>query len=399
MGKQMGLFFSFPRFGEADKSLNKVVLIVSDRARIKIGITANAEADTHHTLWANGLGQNIAYLALLLQRLDIVDSVYIISCPDSESHPIAKIFGLHTITMDYAVANLDIVVEMGIRAAQPHQIEALRKRGGKTVTYIAGNTMVMNLEGLASRTEFTDWVNPLGWDAAWVTPQHWHTNRAYITLTRSKNTSIAPHIWDPICLNQSGYEIGRNLFYKTPEAKSWSLGCFDPNVNVVKTFHLPLLAAENAYRKSPELIENITLFCAKKLENTAHYRELVSSLQLGQDNKIIAESRYRLLDMIGKRVNAVVAHQWQNNLNYVYWEVLYLGWPLIHNSTEFADVGYYFPEFDPKKGGEIMCEGLENHDELRVKQADAIRQTLWRFSIENPQVQAKYSELIEEVLG
>lgn len=373
--------------------------MLSTRARIKIGITAGAEADAYHTLWANGLGQNIAYLALLLQRLDIVDSVSIISCPEAESHPIAKIFGLQTISMDYAVANLDIVIEMGIRAAQPHQIEALRKRGGKTVTYIAGNTMVMNLEGLAGRTEFTDWVNPLGWDAAWVTPQHWHTNRAYITLTRSKNTRLAPHIWDPICLNQSAFETGRNIFYRAPETKAWSLGCFDPNVNVVKTFHLPLLATENAYRARPDLIENITLFCTKKIEHTAHVAEFFASLDLGQKGKIIAESRYRLLDMLGKRVNAVVAHQWQNNLNYVYWEVLYLGWPLIHNSIEFADVGYYFPEFDPIKGGQAMVEGLENHDELRVKQADAIRQTLWRFSIENPKVRAIYSELIEEVLG
>jgi hypothetical protein len=78
---------------------------------------------------------------------------------------------------------------------------------------------------------------------------------------------------------------------------------------------------------------------------------------------------------------------------------LYLGWPLIHNSLQFESIGHYYPEFDPKKGGEIMREGLNNHDEIREKQFGELRDTLWRFSIENHHVQARYTELIEEVLG
>ena len=45
-----------------------------------------------------------------------------------------------------------------------------------------------------------------------------------------------------------------------------------------------------------------------------------------------------------------------------------------------------------------MCEGLNNHDEIREKQSGELKDTLWRFSIENHKVQARYTELIEEVL-
>ncbi|KAF0114722.1 MAG: hypothetical protein FD163_2377 [Hyphomonadaceae bacterium] len=374
-------------------------MVLAKKARLKIGITAHAGIKPINTLWSNGIGQNIGYLALLLRRLQIVDSVNIVSCPDGETHTLGTMFGLPVVSMDTAAATLDIIIELGIRGAQPHHIDTLRNRGGKIINYVAGNTLVINLEALARDTGNGDWINPKGYDAVWITPQNWHTNHGYFKLTYSPKTSIAPHIWDPVCLNQAAFDFKHSPFYKTPKEKAWALGCFEPNINVYKTFHLSLLTAENAYRQRPDLVGRLLLFGAYKLRETAHLTELFASLKLGQDKKVFVENRLLLAEIMGRDINAVVSHQWQNNLNYLYWEVLYLGWPLIHNSIQFSDVGYYYPEFDPKKGGEIMVDGLENHNEYRVKQADAIRETLFRYSIENPKVQARYTELIEEAMS
>lgn len=376
-----------------------MVVALKTRKRLKIGITAQATTDTVNTLWSNGIGQNIGYLALMFNRMDIVDSVYVVSCPDSATHPFGSMFGLPVVTMDYAASNLDIIIELGIRAALPHHRDIMRKRGSKLVTYIAGNTFVMDLEHLARNAGFGDYVNYQNWDAAWITPQNWHTNNGYIKLTRANITSVAPHIWDPICLNMTAFETKKNPYYRKPENNSWVLGCFDPNINVYKTFHLSLLAAENAYRKRPDLLARILLFNAKQFKETDHLNSMINALDIGQDKKIFVEIRHRLVDVMGPFVQGVISHQWQNYQNYLYWEVLYLGWPLIHNSTFFKDVGYYFPEFDPITGGDVIVDALANHDEYRIKQADAIRETLWGLSIENPAVQNRYADLIEEVMG
>jgi Protein of unknown function (DUF2827) len=348
-------------------------------------------------MWSNGMGQNIIFLAHLLQRLDIVDDVSLVVCPTGDTHPFAGVFGFPCMTLDDAAEKLDILIEIGARAAEPHHIDKIRRRGAKFVTYVAGNVMVMNFESLARGCNHGDALQPLGWDAAWITPQHWRTNHAYIGLTRSEVVRQAPHLWEPVCLNWSGTQVRHNLFYRTPPKKSWVVACFDPNVNVVKTFHLPMLVTENAYRNKPAQIDRLLLFGAEHLKNSVHVTDMINAMSLGRDKKIFVETRHRLADVIGIHCDAVVAHQWENNLNYLYWEILYLGWPLIHNSTAFKDVGYYYPEFDPVKGGEVMNHGLSHHQELRKSQAPAIKETLWQFSVDNPKVQDEYTRLIEEL--
>lgn len=376
-----------------------MVFALQGRARLKIGITAVETDSSVRTLWSNGIGQNIGYLALMFQRMDIIDSVFIVSCPKGNTHPLGNMFGFPVIPIDDAVNSLDIIIELGVRITQPHLVRALRQRGGKLISYIAGNTLVMNLEQLARNTGAGDWVSPERYDATWITPQNWHTNHGYIKLTMAEKTSMAPHIWDPICLNQAAFQSKRNPFYKKPENNSWVLGCFEPNINVYKTFHLSLLTAENAYRQRQDLVARMLLFCTYQLRESEHLTSMINALDIGQAKKVFVENRMLLIDVMGPHVQAVLSHQWQNYQNYLYWEVLYLGWPLIHNSTFFQDVGYYYPEFDPIKGGDVLVDALANHDEYRIKQAPAIRDTLWNLSINNPKVQARYAELIDEAFS
>jgi hypothetical protein len=363
--------------------------------RYSVGLTVVATNDLGGSLWSNGIGQNVIFLAQLLQRLDVVEEVYLVVCPDGSSHPFGDMFGFPVMSISDAALKLDLVIEIGARGAEEHHIKALRRRGGKLVSYVAGNVLVMGFEEIARGCKHGDALQHLGWDAVWVTPQHWKTNHAYMSLTRSSNVEKVPHIWEPTILNMASAHSKRHMFYRTPQKKSWVMACFDPNVNVVKTFHLPLLVTENAYRNKPAQIERILLFGAEHLKHSAHLNEMINATSMGRDKKVFVEVRHTLVTVLGNHCNAVVAHQWENNLNYLYWEILYLGWPLIHNSDAFADVGYYYPSFDPIKGGQVMNEGLANHHETIKTQAPAIRETLWGFSIDNPAVQARYTELIE----
>ena len=53
----------------------------------------------------------------------------------------------------------------------------------------------------------------------------------------------------------------------------------------------------------------------------------------------------------------------ENGQNYLYYDVLYGGYPLIHNSTLIGDAGYYYPDFDSAAGGRALLEAWLHHDE------------------------------------
>jgi hypothetical protein len=102
---------------------------------------------------------------------------------------------------------------------------------------------------------------------------------------------------------------------------------------------------------------------------------------------------------MGSHVQGVVTHQWENNRNYLYYEVLYLGWPLVHNVPSLGEAGYYYEQFNPQSGGEVLDEALKGHASQRVKQRDAVREALWSVSVDNPANQDRYSELLLQVMG
>jgi hypothetical protein len=367
--------------------------------RLKVGITVGGgQADANEALWSNGVTQNVVYLALLMQRLADVELCALVTCPGGESHAVADLYGFAVLPLNDAVAQLDVIIELGARAADA-PIELFRARGGKLVSYMAGNVMVMNFEDLANNAGTGDHVTAAGFDAVWITPQHWRTNHAYARITRSSKVEMAPHIWSPICLQQAIFRLRTTPYWRKPPAETWRLGVFDPNVNVVKTFHLPLLVAEEAYRKQPGLIDRILLFSAIQLIPNVHFSELCAATDLGRAGKIFAEGRFPVPEVLGRHIDAVVTHQWENNLNYLYWDILYLGWPLIHNSEAIPEAGYYYPAFDPQTGGEVLVEALRVHAAEWRARRPAMLDALWRFNIDNPSVQQRYAELLESVLS
>ncbi len=367
--------------------------------RLKVGITAFAGVDAHDALWSSGLNQNIVYLALLLQRLPEVELSCIVAWPAGDiSHPLADLYGLPTLQLADACQTLDVIIELGARA-ETEFTAPFRERGGKLVSYMAGNTMMMNFEDLANNVTYGDYINFVGFDACWVTPQHWHMNHAYCAITRSPNTEIVPHIWSPMCLNQSAFRLKVNAHWRPPENKAWRIGVFDPNVNVVKTFQLPLLVCEEAYRKQPELISRVLLFSANHLMGNPHFEQLCAATDLSRAGKVFAESRYLVAEMLGSHIDAVVTHQWENALNYLYWDVLYMGWPLVHNSAEFQEAGYYYPAFDTQTGGEVLREALNTHVAEQAARRPKVLETLWRFNIDNPAVQRRHAELLEKLMS
>ena len=366
------------------------------KSKLSIGITIAPAQDVQGLLWANGLSQNIVYLALLFQRLPVVAEVGLVC--DSSHHPVADAYGLPLWTVEDAAGRCDVVVEFGSRSLGGTLLDQMRKRGGKLVSFVAGNVMAFNFESVAHGAAAGEILVNHRFDASWLLPQHWHMCRSYSALTSSSNVHQIPVLWDPTFLNYSAAMSRKNVFWRVPESGKYTLGCFDPNINVLKTFHLPLLVAEEAYRSDRSRIEKLLLFSTLRLKESRHVQEMILATDLGKDGKISLEDRHSLVHVIADHVQAVVTHQWENNRNYLYYEILYLGWPLIHNSPHLGEAGYYYKDFDPQDGGRVLVDALKSHPTRRKEQQRATRDVLWDVSIDNPKNQNAYSDLLLQVM-
>ena len=366
-------------------------------ARLNVGITIAPAADAQALLWANGLSQNIVYLALMFRRLANVGEVGLVC--DARPHAVADALGVPCWSLTEAVAHCDVIVELGMRSLGGELLEKLRKRGGKLVSFVAGNVMAFNFEALAHGKNSAEILVKHQFDAIWLLPQHWHMCRSYCAITNSPNVHEVPVLWDPVILNQTAAIMRKNPFWKEPADGRYALACFDPNVNVLKTFHLPLLVAEEAYRVAKNRIEKLLLFSTLRFKDSRHVTEMILATNIGRDGRISLEDRHSIVHVMGNSVHAVVTHQWENNRNYLYYEILYLGWPLIHNAPSLDGAGYLYRDFDPQDGGRALVEALRAHPENRVRQRKAVRECLWSVSIENPVIQDRYVALLEQVMS
>jgi hypothetical protein len=346
-------------------------------------------------LWASGIRQNIVYLLMLLRRLPFTTPYLVM--PDGMLP--AAVEGVPVLSASEAVAQVDVMIEIGVRL-DSGLMRRFRDRGGKLISYVAGNAMVMNLEAVASGMPTGEFPSEVGFDAVWLTPQHMEMNAAYCAMTRSPAVHEVPHIWHPYCLNRAIDAFGANDFHwkERKEPGAWTVGVFDPTINVVKTFHVPLLVCEEAERLDGSLIGRVLLFAARRFIGNPHFDELTSALDLGRKKKLFAEDRHMLPQVLGKHAEAVVTHQWQNGLNYLYWDVLYSGRPLIHNVSAIADAGYCYRDFDPADGGRVLAEALRSHASRSIDARRRELDVLWTFSVDNPDVQQTYAERILDVM-
>jgi len=187
-------------------------------------------------------------------------------------------------------------------------------------------------------------------DEIWQIPSYAFMRPYLETLTQRRVYDI-PHLW-------TNEMIERQIVRGTPDALYYhpnrrrldriELIILEPNVNISKTSWLPLVIAERFQQKYPHILDRVHLFCFR---NNEYSQIMISNLIIQRIGKLTVYDRTPMpviLNSFHQRESLPIflSHQTLNPLNYIYYEMMQYGFPLVHNSDILQDHCYHYNDVD-----------------------------------------------------
>ncbi|AIF46106.1 DUF2827 domain-containing protein [Dyella japonica] len=335
-----------------------------DANRLKVGVTLHLRENVQ-SIWENGIFQNCVFLVQLLKLSPVVEEAVLVRGGEGKvAHPSMMLegTGIELMEVGDAYEKLDVVIEMSSQLSDDW-VKAYRQSGGRYVWMRVGNDYVIDIERAMFNKPHSGLSSDKPYDAVWTIPEYERSCGDYFSMMARAPLRIVPHLWNPYFLDRAiatlptqtpwGYQSGKDR---------WRMCVFEPNVCMVKTSFIPMLVCEEAYRARPSMFESVRVCNSLHMKDHVKFLHFARSLDIVNHGLTTFEGRYPLADFMASCGDCVISHHWENGQNYLYYEVLYGGYPLIHNSEFIRNYGYYYPDFDCQEGGRMLLQTFERHD-------------------------------------
>ena len=357
--------------------------------------------DKAETLWNNGIKQNAVFLAEALKHCSNVASV---TLANTTAVPVTTALPWDlarwpTVAFDAIEDQFDVLIELGgqIDAAQT---DALKRRGGRLVSYCCSTEYMFAAEAVLFDKPM--WSGNLfinqRYDDIWMVPQVEHISRSYFEVLRRQTARKIPFVWSPLFLEERTRSVPDAGEYRA-HAGPRRLTVLEPNINLVKFCLYPTLIAEAAYRERPDAIALLQVTNAERMaRENKDFIALMNQLDIVRDHKAVFLGRYETPMFLAQNTDIVVSHQLENPLNYLYLEVCWQGYALVHNAHLCADLGYYYEANDVKAGSKALLTAIETHDASATGYLQRQRALIERYLPGDVIVTATYTALLDELV-
>ena len=180
-----------------------------------------------------------------------------------------------------------------------------------------------------------------------------------------------------------------------------SIIILEPNLTYQKNCLIPIFIAEEFERINPGEIDSCNIIGGKTIENNDYLISLIMSLDIYKKRKnyIKFYDRMPFLNAVFNYGSIVISHQIQNDLNYLYFDALYLNIPLIHNSERLSKFGFYYKNHNISEGAMLLKDCLENYKNNLNNQKLNSQELFFKHSIDNIQNTKTYLEIIRSVIN
>lgn len=335
------------------------------KAPLKVGVSIFVRKGTQ-SLWENGIYQNCLFLVMLLQRSPLVGQTFLVAGGGDGGPEDASAFLADSpaplIDMAQAAQELDVMIEMSAQLGREWMV-AFRERGGKIVSMRVGNDYVIDIERMVFDKPHGLLLTGAPYNEIWTLPEYEATCVPYFASGFRAPVRMMPHLWSPMVLERATASLpeGQRFDYQ-PGRRRWRVAMFEPNICMVKTSHIPLLCCEAAHRADPDLLEHVYAYNTFHMKDHPVFNGFANSLDIVRHGLSTFEGRFPTWQVMALYVDAVVSHHWENGQNYLYYEALHGGYPLIHNSHLIGDCGYRYHDFDCEEGGRALQRAFAEHD-------------------------------------
>lgn len=361
-----------------------------------IGITI----DLKTSLWSNGINQNAIYLANLLKETGYIP--YLIH---TLQDPVEAVNNIKTISLKESKnIPFNLIIQLGFIITKPvFDIFKQKNKNVKLVHYKCGNEFLVDMESILfnANEKRTDTLiniktNPVQKPhQIWSIPQMENTNLQYYAFMAGQDkATVVPFIWEPLAIEDYAVENGFETYsYRDLN----TIGIMEPNLSVMKNCLLPLITIEQYYKKNKGL-SKVRLFSTEKLRTNKRLLQIIGDLTIYKDKLISAEGRIPTLEAINKHIDIVLSWQWENNLNYLWLDVAWMGWPIIHNGSLCQDVGYYYDSFNINEA-QLQIENVVKSHNTDSEYLERNRSIIKRYTHKNDILKQQYKMLVENVLN
>jgi hypothetical protein len=376
----------------------------------KIAITFSFP-DKLMDVFTNGIRQNTIFFYELLSNIGY--DVHMI-VPDSAYESSQKTGFWNNGSIKYLKTSqlisfgFHLVVQFGFQIEE-YILDFLKASDIRTVFYNCGNKYFIESESCLynKNAEVQDFqynnFNYHHFDQIWLIPQMMNTCLHYMKILYRCDAIEVPFIWSPSMSELYEKELGRSIQYKNRGINK-SVSIFEPNLSIIKWAIPSVLICENAHRTITDksLIKHVYMTnmnaVNNDLPNVSVVNKMVKSLDIFANKKLSIEGRYNSLYFMAQHSDIAVSHQMENPLNYLYLDLAWMGWPIIHNAHLCKDVGYYYEGFNYDEGSEVLKRVILTHDDNAEEYLKRNRSVIHKYLPTNKYLQEQYISLINNLL-
>jgi hypothetical protein len=360
----------------------------------RIGIIIHSGA----ALFSNGITQNAWFI---YECLTLCGYTCEFLCHERDPKPFAyKSVLLRSFAYDFPFHEYLMIIGV-TKGLLKEQYLSFNRLGIPVISFVCGNHFMIDMEKFIHAKDVGAIHNKEKVaDAIWIIPSFYYSAIYLETLLGIPVFEI-PHLWAPKLLEHRALTLSKvepsGLYFKMKHYRKFDIVILEPNINIVKNAVLGLTVAEFIYKRWPELIHRVYLANPPSNEFAKLFLE-------GLTVPVYIQKGYKEMDEVLLTINSgdtmpiFICNQLYHSLNYLYYECLYYGYPLVHNSLSLEGCGYYYPRYDINASANAVMRAFETHTKTLNKYLEDSKNYLERVNPYSEKMQGIWKQAIQSVV-
>lgn len=349
----------------------------------------------HHTLFQNGLTQNIVILYDLFECLGYQS--YLLQASSPEKNDIIQQY--RTILLQDMIKQsmpISLFIEIGM-SLDTLTRQYLRSIGAKMVKLYLGNILNIDIETIQNFNGAIFFHHHMVGeiDEIWTSPHYLQHVQYAAILNRTpiEKSRVVPYVWDPCFLTHYGQT---SMNWVPSQWITQDIVITDPSISFQKCSFYSLLLAEAFSKKFPEWKGKVHVINGDRLTLSSHATQnILPALSLYQNKRIILHPRKKIHDIISEHRSAVfITHQWNNAYNYMTLELMYCNYPILHNSNGWESYGYHYSLQKWESAIQTLHMAFTCHKDNMNAYRTHAAQLIWKHNIHHPDIQRRWREIL-----